>query len=388
LNGSSGANQAQTARTFCTNVSSFSAEEPILRKASAHGLGHLRPAYGVPEDEGDEDEDEDVGIGVAQWQADFWSEIVRAALRQKPDEVRLDWHPSVQAPAASRYAATTPKLLKSFDSYNMGKQPTAQVRPFNFMLWFHAKEPARVAAEGHDIGWTKRTRKPKPVAPFEWWLQTYAEALRGYVRHPETKFVPTERGYSGPLQRRHVHVSLIQFIGKEADRWEEDARFGADEDPAIEHDLSAATRADAAGAIHAVLAAKACTHATLARAAKVSEHTIRAVLDGDPSVDGRSVAKLLQAADRFAAVRASRDAEISELLDWARERVKEEGLSAFAGRIGYDAMNPAEGTCRCTVTKSWPSRPTQEGEGLVQDLAAQCSSHGSIRAKIANGTDT
>jgi hypothetical protein len=31
--------------------------------------------------------------------------------------------------------------------------------------------------------------------------------------------------------------------------------------------------------------------------------------------------------------------ELFELLHWARERVKEDGLSAFAARIGYDAMN-------------------------------------------------
>jgi|SRR5215213_1351681 hypothetical protein len=47
-------------------------------------------------------------------------------------------------------------------------------------------------------------------------------------------------------------------------------------------------------------------------------------------------------------------------------------------RLLADALSPSRG----------PSRPTQEGEGLVHDLAGQCSSHVSIRAKIANGTDT
>jgi len=60
--------------------------EIILRKASAHGLGHLRPPYGddalinVPAPQAPLAE-----IGVNKWQHDFWYQIVKAALEGAPN---------------------------------------------------------------------------------------------------------------------------------------------------------------------------------------------------------------------------------------------------------------------------------------------------------------
>jgi hypothetical protein len=327
--------------------------DPPIRKASGHGLGHLLPPYPNPENFENE-------AGVPLWQEDFWREIIRAALAGTPDQVRLDWREDMKAPAASRYAATTPKLLRSFKQWNEGKPPQEKVRPFNFMLWFHAKEPHELAIEGHDIGWTKRTRKPKPAAPYEKdpakaapkafdretgeavpleWLDTYQRLLRTYARHPETKFAPADRTFCGPLQRRHVHVTGIQFIGKEADRWEDDEQFGGDEDSTIGYDLSAEARIDAAEIIGAALRAKACTHSALARAAKVSEHTLKAALAGDQGVNNSAIERLFRAVGRLSNEKNARVADERELLDWARERVEDEGRSAFAARVGIDSKN-------------------------------------------------
>jgi hypothetical protein len=66
---------------------------------------------------------------VSLWQEDFWREVVKAALAGTPDAVGLDWHQAMNAPAATRYSATTPTLLRSFDHYNKDKPPTEQVRP-------------------------------------------------------------------------------------------------------------------------------------------------------------------------------------------------------------------------------------------------------------------
>src|SRR5215204_2027540 len=100
------------------------------------------------------------------------------------------------------------------------------------------------------MNWSRRTRRAKPAAPYNKdpaaaareafdresgtpvpseWLESYARLLRSYARHPETKFLGGEHGSSGALKRRHVVPELIQYIGKEADRWEEDELFGADE---------------------------------------------------------------------------------------------------------------------------------------------------------------
>src|SRR5262249_33547719 len=86
---------------------------PIIRKASAHGLGHLLPPYGeegapanIPKPSMRLDQ-----IGVVRWQYDLWYQIIRAVLDGHPDQADLGYHPNLDRPAASRYAATTPDLL-------------------------------------------------------------------------------------------------------------------------------------------------------------------------------------------------------------------------------------------------------------------------------------
>jgi hypothetical protein len=110
----------------------------VIRKASAHGLGHLLAPYhpdGAPariaapiiplKD-----------IGVERWQHDLWHQVIRATLDGYPDEVDLDFHPNLNQPAASRYGSTTPELLGWFKRHNTGLPYAATVRPFNFLLSF------------------------------------------------------------------------------------------------------------------------------------------------------------------------------------------------------------------------------------------------------------
>ena len=63
--------------------------QPILRKASAHGLGHLVAPYddahaaaGIPAPRVPADD-----LGVTRWQHDLWYRIVEAALDGHPDQV-------------------------------------------------------------------------------------------------------------------------------------------------------------------------------------------------------------------------------------------------------------------------------------------------------------
>jgi hypothetical protein len=39
------------------------------------------------------------------------------------------------------------------------------------------------------------------------------------------------------LRRRHVFATAVEYIGKEADRWEEDSHLGAEEDSTIAYGL-------------------------------------------------------------------------------------------------------------------------------------------------------
>jgi hypothetical protein len=222
----------------------------IIRKASAHGLGHLLPPY--------EEDDAPAtilapaipltNIGVERWQYDLWHQIIKAALDGHPDQVDLDYHPSPNLPAASRYAATTPKLLRWFRQHNAGRAYADQVKPSNFLLAFQIKPT------GVHPAFTEGP--PKPVAPYDSdprkaaqacfdrdtgipipaeLLKTYAEALAQYHLRPERKFLNgdyTDRGITG---RRHVQPAAIRHIGKESNRWEEQFHLGNDDGANIDY---------------------------------------------------------------------------------------------------------------------------------------------------------
>jgi hypothetical protein len=57
-------------------------------------------------------------------------------LAEHPDQVDLSYHPALNGPAVSRYAATTPELLRWFRIYNERLPYADQVRPFNFLSAF------------------------------------------------------------------------------------------------------------------------------------------------------------------------------------------------------------------------------------------------------------
>jgi len=141
---------------------------PIIRKASAHGLGHLLAPYtdvsappDLPAPVAALDD-----MGVERWQHDVWHRIVSAALDRHPNQVQLGDLPGFNRPAVSRYGATTTSLLRWFKTFNHGKPYRQQVRPFGFLLAFQAKQmmdmpgsaPAQELAEG------KRQRSGSPRA--------------------------------------------------------------------------------------------------------------------------------------------------------------------------------------------------------------------------------
>jgi hypothetical protein len=60
-------------------------------------------------------------------------------------------------------------------------------------------------------------------------LKSYRQALAQYHLHPESKFLGGGYLDRGVTQRRHVIASSVECIGKEANRWEEQAHLGQDE---------------------------------------------------------------------------------------------------------------------------------------------------------------
>jgi hypothetical protein len=218
---------------------------PVIRKASAHGLGHLmapygpdNPAYGIPEPFHSLGE-----FGVQRWQYDLWFQIIEAAQGDKPERVSLDYHPALASPSASRYGATSPDLLGWMKHYNAEREYLDQVKQFGFMLSYSASEGlfAPMSQGGlvdpHQRGRPSKTAPPKPSAPFERdpakgaevafdrvtgdavaadHLKTYADALCSYHLSGESKFENGKAWNRGETRRRLVVAASAELIGKEA----------------------------------------------------------------------------------------------------------------------------------------------------------------------------
>ncbi|MFN0303063.1 MAG: hypothetical protein ACKVQU_22215 [Burkholderiales bacterium] len=219
---------------------------PLLRKASAHGLGHFLDPYSeaeappkipspcVPLKE----------IGIRRWQYDFWYKIVEAALLCHADAVSLNWHPKLQTPAAIRYTASSPQLLNWVARWNDNKPYEKQIRPFGFLLSFMPRTGLFAPIAETPISDLKRGRPPiaeplAPIAPYDSdparalsnvfdretgkpvrpdQLKTYAEVLAQYHLSCEGKFANGQFLDRGRTERRHVVATSLNWIGKEANR--------------------------------------------------------------------------------------------------------------------------------------------------------------------------
>ena len=84
----------------------------VIRKASAHGLGHMMAPYSDEAALSDFPTPRADVRDVERWQHDLWHRIIAAMLNGHADEVDLDYHPALKLPAMSRYGATTPPILR------------------------------------------------------------------------------------------------------------------------------------------------------------------------------------------------------------------------------------------------------------------------------------
>ena len=135
---------------------------PIIRKASAHGLGHFAAPYGEEEEaRGDRDS------GVRRWEEDVWKQIISAALSESPGEVNYAFRREMQLPARSRYGATRPAVLNWFRRFNEGRSYAEQVKPFNFLLTFFPRRQEDIAVEDPTHDFDLHLNELRPVAPFE-----------------------------------------------------------------------------------------------------------------------------------------------------------------------------------------------------------------------------
>jgi hypothetical protein len=200
---------------------------------SEHGLGHLLN----PTDPKSEDRD---------WISQIWSNIVNRALGFPTHALTFG-----NSPAVGRVTIGSPAIMKRLNDLNDDKKYVDQIKPFNFLLTCH------VMPLGHPPG--ANPERFQLIAPYEsdprkWlkmeWInqysgqryrvstaghyvsrqtarvKTYGDVLREYEFHQESKCADStgkvcDKETIGLLQRRHIGIEKITYIGKESNKIED-----------------------------------------------------------------------------------------------------------------------------------------------------------------------
>jgi hypothetical protein len=200
---------------------------------SEHGLGHLLN----PTDPKSEDR---------EWIAQIWQDMI-----SRPEGLVAPRLPFANLPAVGRTTVSSPAIMRPLEALNEGKPYRDKLKPFNFLITCHVKP------FGHPTG--ADPEKFHLIAPYEadprrWlkmkWIdqysgneysitteaiygtgkaarvKTYDEVAREYEYHPESKCADAqgnacEKPTTGLLQRRHVYIDLIRYIGKESNLLED-----------------------------------------------------------------------------------------------------------------------------------------------------------------------
>jgi hypothetical protein len=200
---------------------------------SEHGLGHLLN----PADPENEDR---------EWIAEVWLSMIKRSLGTPAQPVHFQ-----NLPAAGRITVSSPALMRPLENLNAGKQYCDRVKPFNFLLSCHVKQfghpigsdPTRFHLIGPynsdsrkwlNIEWIDQySGKPYRITTAGYHgnrqtarVKTYGEVLREYEYHPESKCADKDgnrcnKQTTGLLQRRHIKIDLIKYIGKESNSLED-----------------------------------------------------------------------------------------------------------------------------------------------------------------------
>jgi hypothetical protein len=324
--------------------------KPIIRKASAHGLGHFSAPYGQEEESRDER-----GSGVRVWEEDIWKQIIYAALGDKPRKVDYAFRREMLRPAHSRYGSTRPAVLNWFKRYNEGRPYAEQVKPFNFLLTFFTRRQEDIASDDLTHEFDPKLNEIRPVAPYEKdsekalrrifdrnsenldpvpakWLRTVADVLRDYHRQPEYKFLDGGWNEEGILRRRHVFADKIEDIGKESEGWEEDEARSEGQDTVLTYPSSPFDREQMIAAITSV------GKRELMREARIAMRTIDAAwAAGD--VGDEDLKRMADAAERIDKRRKARAAEVVAAIVWLKAKREDIGLVALAKMLDVDVAN-------------------------------------------------
>jgi hypothetical protein len=342
--------------------------KPVLRKASAHGLGHWLPPY--PDNKAPAGFPTPVAKleGVRRWQHDIWRRIIVAALAERDTKMNPATHMAFDKPVASQYHATTPSILNWFETYNSNRPFEEQVRPFNFLLAFQIDPTADgILNEGNGADGRKRARgaseKARPVAPYDndsmkaarkcidrqtgirvpvGDLETYRGALAQYHLYPESKFLNGRHLDRGLTTRRHVKISVrdIHYIGKEANELEEQLFTGFSPDALPDYGMESEAYAELQTTVQG--AVKEYELPTISKATGISVRYLRAMRDDVTNVTLATLKRVERAIPEIAASQSEKLRSEQQWLDWVRAECGRIGLRPLAKRLREDPSNLAK----------------------------------------------
>jgi hypothetical protein len=132
-----------------------------------------------------------------------------------------------------------------------------------------------------------------------------------------------------------VFATIAEYIGKEADRWEEDSHFGADEDSAIAYGVSPEDRARLIDAIRHAVRVEKLGVKRLAKRARLADRAVSRAVAGDSELTDDEIVGLSRSAEDLLARKRAEDGQVDSVLDWARAQPR----SWLAAELGYDQSN-------------------------------------------------
>lgn len=279
-------------------------DEPILRKPSEHGLGHLLDPTRKPGDPQDYEQGVTRKEQWPRWIGDVWRWILAEARGQPLPPP--DWF---ARPAVSQLTVSSPRLLGTFAQCNAGRTYDEGVKPMSFGL--------TVYLDRHQLPIGVKRTQFQLVAPYEtdasrWlamsWIEKYTTVayrittnpladpdaivvrtiggeVDRYRAHPESKSADADGNACGPsttglLQRRPVLVERLVYVGKESTRMEE-----VDQGLITDWDDIRTVYVDPRDDIwkkYVEPLVRVLPRAQLAREARVSVRTVQAVRRGRP----------------------------------------------------------------------------------------------------------
>jgi hypothetical protein len=336
---------------------------PIIRKALAHGLGHLYPPLegdaipkGIPKPAVPLET-----MDIKAWQYCFWYRILLAALgggaRPKIDDL-----PGFDRPATTRYSASTPSILDWCKGYNRELDYRDRIKPFNFMLRFYAGLvlPPQLVGDGA----TRSKARPlqlRPIAPFDRnildaathcrdrstgqpidpsYLSSYAEELAPYHIHPDSKFLNGGYDDVGFTSRRHVIADYVHKIGKEADNLEGQLEHGLDPEAVTDYGIGLDGERITLARLQAGLGIAKLQR--LSVASGVSRQHLIAIRDGKKTPKRTTLRRVVAGLARLKTSEQQLALDAGALLERARKERDRIGLRKLAGLLKVDHSTLAQ----------------------------------------------